>query len=721
MRPIPCLFALAAMALSFTSGAADSTPDVRLIRIETEHVGLSLFRGEDGRLYQVALGARSSNVPVPEKWERKREFHPQWGDGYFAEPALQVTHADGNTSTDLVYVRHETKPVGDGVTLTRIELKDPEYPLHVALCFKAYSAFDVIEQWTELCHEEPAAVELERFASSSPIFGGSNLFLTQYVGDWANEMNPSTELLTPGIKIIDSKIGVRAHQFRNPSFLLSRGGPAQENAGEVWAGALAWPGSFQFAFDTNRGSTRALCGMNPFASRHRLEPGCVFTTPAMTWAWSKNGVGPLSRNLHRWARTCVLRDGNHPRAVLLNNWEATFFKFNEQKLVSLFDGAKAVGCDLFLLDDGWFGVKHPRNNDDAGLGDWQVNPAKLPGGVGYLCEKAKERGLRFGIWLEPEMVNPKSELFERHPDWAIRQPHRELEPQRNQLVLDLSRPEVKQYVLECVDGLLTANPGVSYVKWDCNRYLTQPGSPWLKPGFQSHLGIDYNNAVLEIMRAIAERHPKVELMVCSGGGGRVDFGSMRFFHEFWPSDNTDPVRRVTMQWDYSTLFPAIAIAGHVTHMGKRPLKFAFDVAMSARLGMDMDLSKLTPEELAFAGTAIATYKQHFLPVVQFGDLYRLENPHAGPRSALNYVSADKSRAVIFVLQTADGNAAPVKPAGIDPGKRYRVAELNLLKGAPSRLPQQGKTLDGAVLMRDGITPACSKACDSFVAELVAEP
>ena len=279
---------------------------------------------------------------------------------------------------------------------------------------------------------------------------------------------------------------------------------------------------------------------------------------------------------------------------------------------------------------------------------------------------------------------------------------------------------MKAYVLKCVDDLLSANPGISYVKWDCNRFLTQPGSPWLRPGLQSHLGIDYNNSLLDLMQELAVRHPKVEMMVCSGGGGRVDFGSLRYFHEFWPSDMTDPLRRVTMQWDYSTFFPAIAIAGHVTTMGNRSLKFAFDVAMSVRLGMDMDLAKLSPSDLAFVTGAIKIYKEQVRPVVQFGDLYRIENPHTGPRAVFNYITQDRSHAVFFIFQTADAPATPAKPVGLDPARHYRVRELNLPDGIASALPQNNKLLDGATLMREGMNPPCTKSCDSMVVELVAE-
>ena len=695
------------------------------IRVETEHAALILAKGANGRLYQVQFGARpAGEPPLPKTLPWTQECYPQSGDGFIGEPALQATHADGNTSTDLLFVRQEMTPEREGVATTRIEMKDPAYPFFVTVCYRAYAAFDVIEQWTEIRHGEPGAVRLGRFASSSPLFGGSgDIYLTQYHGSYSQEVNPAEERLAAGIKIIDSKIDVRADYYRLPSFLLSRDGPAQENKGEVWAGSLAWPGSFQFAFEKEYGVNRALCGLNPSASEYRLEPGETFVTPAMTWAWSNAGTGPLSRNLHRWARRYRVREGDRPRAVMLNNWEATHTSFDEKKLVSLFDGASALGLDLFLLDDGWFGgVKYPRNNDSAGLGDWQAAPSKLPSGLPYLCEQAKARGLRFGIWMEPEMVNPRSVLFEQHPDWVIQQPHRELQTKgyRNQLVLDLTRPAAQEFARRTMDDLLTQNPGISYVKWDCNRYLSQPGSTWLPPEKQSQLGIDYNRALLDLMKDVATRHPQVEMMVCAGGGGRVDFGSLRYFHEFWPSDNTDPLRRVTMQWDYSTFFPAITISAHVTRWGNRPLKFAFDVAMSGRLGLDLDLSKLTPAELAFSKAAIGAYKESVRPVVQFGDLYRVENPHAGPRAVLDYVSADRSRAVLFVLQTKDAPAAVARPQGLDPDRRYRVAELDLPPGAASVLPFNGQAVSGATLMRDGLTPACTKPCDSTVVELVAQ-
>lgn len=677
--------------------------------LQTKSFSLSFQVGEDGRLYQRTIGGNPSA-----KLPRTDEAFPQWGDGYIWEPALQAVHSDGNTSTTLLYEGLTRTPEADGRELVRISLRDPAYPFEVALCFRTYRDQDVIEQWTEIQHRERGVVKLEQMASSALLLAATNVNLLHFFGDWAKEMQPYVEPLTPGTKVLDSKIGVRAHQFRNPSFVLSLDGAPQENSGRVLAGSLAWSGSFRFAFDNFATGMRAVCGVNSFASAYHLKAGEKFITPPMIWAWSDQGLGDMSRKLHRWARTYALRDGNQPRTVLLNNWEATGFDFDFERIVSLYDPAKAIGTELFLLDDGWFANKYPRVSDNAGLGDWSPNRKRLPNGLAPLATEANKRGLQFGIWIEPEMVNPKSELFEKHPDWVIRQPKRELELQRNQLVLDLTRPAVQKFEWQVIQDILSV-PGIAYAKWDCNRYLTQAGSPWLKPARQSHLWIDYVHALYDLMDKTAKKFPQTELMLCSGGGGRVDYGALKYFHEFWPSDNTDPTVRIPMQWDYSYVFPALSMASHVTHWGHRPMHFACSVAMSARYGMDLDLVKLPAEDKAVCAGAIAAYKR-IRDVVHLGDLYRLERPHHAERGALNYVSPDQTKAVLFVFQLKDGAAKVVRPQGLDAAKRYSVSELNPAPGRAA-LVQEGRTLTGEELMRDGITPNCVKALEACVVEL----
>jgi alpha-galactosidase len=520
--------------------------------------------------------------------------------------------------------------------------------------------------------------------------------------------------LTPGTKVLDSKLGVRADQFQNPNFILSLNGKATETSGDVLAGSLAWSGSFQFAFDDNAQGVRALCGINPFMSAYHLKPDGTFTTPKMIWAWSDHGLGDMSRKLHDWARDFGLRDGHKTRAVLLNNWEATGFDFDFDRIASLFAPAKEIGTELFLLDDGWFGNQYPRVNDHAGLGDWQPNKKRLPNGLAPLAKAAVNAGLRFGIWMEPEMVNPNSELFHAHPDWVIRQPKRELELQRNQLVLDLTRPAVQQFEWNTISNILST-PDISYAKWDCNRYLTQPGSPYLAADRQSDLWIDYVQALYALMDKTATTFPNTEMMLCSGGGGRVDYGALKYFQEFWPSDNTDPVARVAMQWDYSYFFPPLAMASHVTHWGNRPMHFACSVAMSARFGMDLDLTKLSPQDQAICAGAISAYKR-IREVTLLGDLYRLEDPHNHYRGALNYVAKDKARAVVFVFQLQAGRNVVVRPQGLDPARRYTIHEMNPAPGRAA-MEQEGQTFTGAELMRDGILPSCSKALEACVVEL----
>ena len=521
-----------------TAHAADSGK----FSVQTKDFHLDFEVGKEGRLYQRAIGAADTTGKIL----RTDESYPQGGDGYVWEPALQIVHADGNTSTALVFDRVATvEKLGDGGgDLTQIFLHDPAYPVQVTLNFLADRDRDVIEQWTEVVHQEGGPVTLERMASSALLFTPTNVWLTHFFGDWAKEMlKPITEEITPGTKVLDSKLGVRAEQFQNPSFLLSLDGPPQEKSGRVLAGSLAWSGSFQCAFDDNGTGIRALGGVNPFSSAYKLDPNQTFTTPRMIWVWSGHGLGEMSRKFHSWARDYGMRDGHKTRSVLLNNWEATGFDFDFNRIAGLFAPAKQLGVELFLLDDGWFGDKYPRVNDHAGLGDWQPNHARLPDGLAPLADAAVKDGLRFGIWMEPEMVNPQSELFEKHPDWVMAQPKRELELQRNQMVLDLTRPAVQDFEWQTIQSILAVS-NITYAKWDCNRYLTQPGSSYLAPDRQSQLWIDYVNALYALMDKTAKTFPDTELMLCSGGGGRADYGALKYFHEFWPSDNTDPTLRV---------------------------------------------------------------------------------------------------------------------------------------------------------------------------------
>ena len=362
-------------------------------------------------------------------------------------------------------------------------------------------------------------------------------------------MQRNEEKLTRGIKSIDSKLGTRAYLLQSPNFMLSFDGKAAENKGTVLLGQLAWSSNFRYDFEVDtQHNLRFIAGINPYASEYKLQPGEVFKTPGLVYVISHNGTGEASRNLHRWARNYRVLDGNGERLTLLNNWEATYFDFDENKITSLFKDAKDLGVDMFLLDDGWFANKYPRNSDRAGLGDWQENKKKLPHGIGYLVSEAAKEGIRFGIWIEPEMVNPKSELYEKHLDWVIRQPERPEKYFRNQLVLDLSNPEVQDFVFGIVDNLLTENPELAFIKWDCNSVIYNANSAYLEKQHipQTHLYIDYTKGLYNVMKRVREKYPEIPIMMCSGGGGRCDYELFKYFTEFWPSDDTDPLERVFM-------------------------------------------------------------------------------------------------------------------------------------------------------------------------------
>ncbi len=719
--------ACAIFLLTATTRADDGTSPTRrtpaVISIATRHSALVLLAAEEGKLFQLSFGQRPAQpAPPPVSPSQLDEFLPCYGNGYPLEPALQVVHADGNTSTELAYIRHEVIAESDNVSVTRITLGDRHYPFFVTLCFRVYRDEDVIAQWVEIQHEEAKPVLLGRFASAAPRFAAKSYWVSQFCGDVLREGGLVEERLTPGLKILDSKLTVRADRYRLPGFILALNDHAQEEQGEAIGGTLAWPGNFSFGFDLDPyGRLRVIAGISSLGAEYRLPPKQRFVTPAMLWSWSAAGKGQVSRNFHRWARNYGVRDGTKPRPVLLNNWETTFFDFNEEKLLRLLDGGKELGVDVFLLDDGWFSDKNPKNGERVGQGDWIVNRKILPHGLPFLVEESRKRGLGFGIWVEPESVHLGSNLYREHPDWVLQQPYRTLNAPGHQILLDLTRPAVRDFTWEVIDRVLASAPGVTYVKWDANRHAPQPGSVYLPPDEQQHVPIDYQWSLLEIMRRMAEKYPTVTAMLCSGGGGRVDYGSLKYFHTFWPSDGTDPLERIYTQWGYSHLFPAWAMCTHVTSMGQRPTKFAVDVALPGAFGIDRDVAHLSAEDQDALRRGVALYRERIRDFVQSGDLYRLESPYEGKRAVLSYVAEDRSRAVAFIYQLGKDGFPPIKLCGLDESKNYRVRELNLPAGATSRLALNDHIASGAYLMSTGFTSPLVHALESAVIEFVAEP
>lgn len=721
--------ALFIFILSFLFAAGSYAAD--FVKINTKNNSLVYKVNDKKRLEQAYFGKKIND---PQELEivdlDKFSGYSTFGTNHVFEAALKATHADGNTSTELMYVSSSTKPIDDNIEQTVISLKDDYYDFYVDIYFNAYQKEDIIEQWVEIRNGENKSIHLDNFASSDLSFSSPKYYVNQFHGDWSEEMGMSEQELTAGIKIIDSKLGVRTHQYTHPCFILSLDAPAEENSGEVIGGTLAWPGNFQFCFEVdNKKDLRLLSGANPYGSRYTLEKNETFKTPALLYTYSKEGTGKVTRNFHQWARKYGIKNGDKERDVLLNNWEATYFDFDEEKLTKIIDDASKIGFELFLLDDGWFGNKYPRNSDHAGLGDWQTNTKKLPNGIPYLINECKKRGLKFGIWVEPEMVNPKSELYEKHPDWVIAQPHRERTPQRNQLILDLSNPKVQEFVFNTVDKILQDNPGIDYVKWDCNRFVGNPGSSYLSADKQSHIWYDYTKTLLEIMEKVRLKYPNVTFMLCSGGGGRIDYASMKNFDEYWISDNNDPLQRIYTQWGAQYFFPAIGLASHVpvakNHISGRttPLKYRFDVAMSGKLGMDLQPSQMTEEERIFSEKAIETYKQ-IRKTVLHGDLYRLLSPYKYNRTSHMYVSQDQNEAIVFnylIRKEIKANKQTILLKGLDPNKEYTITEINRESDKWSRVSKyEGKTFSGDYLMTVGLKFPMYNEYESVVIKLNAK-
>ena len=564
---------------------------------------------------------------------------------------------------------------------------------------------------------------LWRYASTMLYFSGNEYYLTEFSSDWAKEAQMSTQPLLFGKKVIDTKLGSRAAMHTHPFFELGFEQPAQEAQGRAMLGTIGWTGNFQFTFEVdNVGNLRVIPAINPYASDYELKPNEVFTTPEFIFTFSNNGTGEASRNLHAWARNYQLKDGQGDRMTLLNNWENTYFKFNEELLAELMKEAKHLGVDMFLLDDGWFGNKHPRNSDNAGLGDWEVMRSKLPGGIPALVQSAKEAGVKFGIWIEPEMINPKSELFEKHSDWAIQLPNRETYYYRNQLVLDLSNPKVQDFVYGVVDKILTENPEVAFFKWDCNSPITNVYSPYLK-NKQGQLYIDHVRGIYNVLKRIKDKYPNVPMMLCSGGGARCDYEALKYYTEFWCSDNTDPIERLFIQWGFSQIFPAKAMCAHVTSWNKNTsVKFRTDVASMCKLGFDLGLKELNADEQTYCQNAVANWTR-LKKVILDGDQYRLVSPYDGNHMSLMYASPDKNKAVLYTYDIHPRfgeKLLPVKLQGLDAKKMYKVKEINLMPNSKSNLAANEKTYSGDYLMKVGINAFTTNQAFSRVIELTAE-
>ncbi len=641
----------------------------------------------------------------------RTDVYPAHGMNAPAESALSMRHADGNMSTALVATGVEQRQEQDG-TVTVISLKDPVYPTTVKLYYLAYNDVDMIMAWSEINNGEKQTVTLTRFASAVLPIRRGDVWMSHLYGSWGNEARLVEEPLTPGQKVIVNNDGTRNSHTDHAEVMFSLDGKARENQGQVIGAALCYSGNYRLRVVTDDTDLHYFfAGINEDNSEYHLKKGETFTTPRLALTYSNEGLSGASRNFHRWGRKYMLAHGDRERKILLNSWEGVYFDINQQGMDQMMHDIASMGGELFVMDDGWFGDKYPRKVDNSSLGDWVVDRNKLPEGIEGLLRDAKKNGVKFGIWIEPEMANTISELYEQHPDWIVKAPKRDAVRGRGgtQVVLDMANPKVQDFVFSVVDNLMTKYPEIDYIKWDCNMPILNHGSQYLNMADQSHLYIEYHRGLEKTCQRVRAKYPDLTIQACASGGGRANWGVLPWFDEFWVSDNTDALQRIYMQWGTSYFFPAIAMACHIsatpnhTVFRTTSMKYRIDVAMSGRLGMEIQPKNMTDDEKALCRQAIKEYKQ-IRPIVQFGNIYRLVSPYDRKGLAsLMYVTDQKDKAVWYWWKTEsfqNEHLPRVRMAGLDANRMYKVHELNRIDLKP--LDCEGQSFSGAYLMSHGL-------------------
>ncbi|WP_030739519.1 alpha-galactosidase [Streptomyces sp. NRRL S-31] len=642
-----------------------------------------------------ALAAR----PLPGYWPFEspldgREEYPVEGGPRFVRPALSVRTAE-RRGTEWRFTGHQEE---DGELRLRFDDDGVGITLHYRM------RGDVVERWVTVDNGGRARVELLRAdAATWTLPDREGWRLSQLHGRWAAESRLTTAPLTYGEKVLGSRRGHTSHQHL-PWVALDT--DATEERGEVYGCALGWSGSWRIAVAQLPDARVQITGGAGYddSGLLLLQPGESYTTPVFAGLWSDGGFGGASRAWHAYQRAHVIPDAGRDRPVLFNSWEATTFDISEEQQAALARRAAEIGIELFVVDDGWFGA---RTSDRAGLGDWTPNPDRFPHGLAPLADRVHGLGMRFGIWVEPEMVNPDSELYRAHPDWVQHQPGRARTELRNQLVLNLAREDVQEYVWERLDTLLSSAP-IDYVKWDFNRCFTDAG--WPGEPYPQRLWVDHVRALYALLDRLRAAHPQVAFESCSGGGGRIDLGIMSRTDQVWTSDNTDPLDRLAIQHGFTQLHPARVMAAWVTDSPNTQLngrvsslRFRFVSAMAGVLGVGGDLTEWSADELAEARAWVELYKE-IRPVVQHGELYRLRRP-AGGLSAVQYVRDEEAVVLAWLQAQSYGEPVPaVRLRGLDPSASYECRET-------------GEVHRGAVLLHHGLRTGLTGDLDAAVFRL----
>ncbi|WP_062352482.1 alpha-galactosidase [Bacillus kwashiorkori] len=635
--------------------------------------------------------------PNPDKTDRKFSLdtlpqeYPQYGNSDFRMPAYQVQLQDGSTISDLRYHSHlimKGKPQLQGLPATYVDeaedaetlvitLEDKHIGLKVKLTYTVFHQLNVFTRSTLFINEGKKSFKLLRALSMSIDYSDCEFDLLHLYGAHAKERFLSRHPLKPGIQAIGSVRGTSSHQH-NPFLALVRK-EANELSGEVFAFHLVYSGNFLAAAEVDQfQTTRVTMGIHPFDFTWLLHPKETFQTPETVLVYSSEGLGAMSRTFHQLYLKYLMRGKykDRIRPIVFNNWEATYFRFNSQRLWKLAKVASEIGIELFVLDDGWFGK---RNNAKTSLGDWVVNMEKIPEGLDGFARKIGSLGLQFGLWVEPEMVSVDSELYRQHSDWVLHVPNRPRTESRNQLILDLSRRDVQDEIINQMTKLFNSAP-ISYVKWDMNRHMTEIGSACLPPERQRETAHRYMLGLYRVLSVLTNRFPDILFENCSGGGGRFDPGMLYYMPQTWTSDNTDAISRLKIQYGTSFVYPIISIGSHVSNVPNHQvgritsLDIRGAVAMSGNLGYELDLTKLSKTEIDTIKEQIGKYKW-IRRLIQFGEFYRLLSPFEGNEAAWLFVNQEKTEAIVFYFYILAEPAAPIKflkLCGLSRRKQYQI-------------------------------------------------
>lgn len=652
---------------------------------------------------------------------KKSNFLPEISvcDGYNVfENTIKASLSNGTRTLDCVYAGHKIK--GDTLEIT---MKDRLYSINLLLFYRVYPEYNLVEKSIVIRNgEKKLSLTLETFNSGDLMLPPGKYNLGFFHGGWIKEMSLRFEEISHGRKVIESRTGHSSH-IHNPSFFITKDEKVTEDSGEYYYGQLMWGGSFRFAFEKRIYDAVGFTGgINNFDGNVTVKPGKEFKTPGLLLGYSDKGTGKMSRDLHDFYRDKILpRDNiNNHKRILVNSWEAFYFSNGEDKLLKLADRAKEIGAEILVVDDGWF---RKRDKDDNSLGDWHPVKKKFPNGMAEFGSKVKAKGLKFGIWLEPEAVNVDSELYRLHPDWVYSFPGRPRTTMRNTLVLNITKPEVMVFLKKMIQRVVTEYKP-DYIKWDMNRYISEAGAPNIRDSTEY---IEHMNAAYELMEYLKSLKPGIILEGCAGGGGRMSGGMFGYVDQMWASDNNDPFCRQLIQYGTSLFYPAQVMCCHVadspyclTGRSSTPM-YRIRTAMACNFGTEANLLEWKDRDIRLLASQVKLYKE-IREIIYMGGLYRLESPYAGNRVSFMYVSKEKSKAVLYAYNNGKGALAgpnAIDGRGMDFNMKGKIVLKGLLPAAVYVIENEGKkiTAKGSFLMKNGLAVMLNKPQDSAILKI----